>query len=64
MFPYARRCWEGPYEIAEWVLSGRRMPKEVLIMAVVTAASRSLNLHDVDDSTAFWHKILPQTRLE
>jgi uncharacterized protein (DUF4213/DUF364 family) len=65
VFPYAQEMLGRPaYEIAEWVLSGREDAQRGIGMAVVTAASRSLNLHDVDDSTApFGIKILPTDKV-
>ena len=61
VFPYAQNLIGKPaIEIANWLLNGQDDLQRGLGMAVITAASASQNLHDVDHSDlSFGIQVLP-----
>lgn len=62
VFPYAQDIIGKPaQEVAEWVLNGQEDAQRGIGMAVITAASRSQNLHDVVESpdSSFGIHVLP-----
>lgn len=65
VFPYVQDIIGKPAkEVAEWVLSGQEDAKRGIGMAVITAASRSQNLQDVEDpGLSFGVNVYPRDKV-